>query len=66
MLIQDLADGSECSQEGDFICDTPPDPDAGIYPAMVNYTDSEMNGIYDGGTSNVICSLFCLRRGRVG
>lgn len=47
MLIQELADGSECSQKGDFICDTPPDPDAGIYAAMVNYTDCEMYGVYD-------------------
>ena len=47
MLIQELADGSECSQKGDFICDTPPDPDAGIYSTMVNYTDCEMYGVYD-------------------
>ncbi len=48
MLVQELADGSECSQKGDFICDTPPDPDAaGIYDAIVNYTDCEMYGVYD-------------------
>ncbi len=39
--------GHDCAKTGDKICDTPPDPGAGAYGAMVNYTDCEMYGAYD-------------------
>ncbi len=39
--------GLDCEKTGDQICDTPPDPGAGAYGAMVNYTDCEMYGAFD-------------------
>lgn len=38
---------ADCSKTGDLICDTPPDPGAAAYGAMVNYTDCEMYGAFD-------------------
>lgn len=38
---------ANCSTTGDYICDTPPDPGAAAYGAMVNYTDCEMYGAFD-------------------
>ncbi len=38
---------AECKTTGDYLCDTPPDPGAAAYGAMVNFTDCEMYGAYD-------------------
>jgi len=37
----------DCASTGDYICDTPPDPGAAAYAAMVNFTDCEMYGAFD-------------------
>jgi len=64
-LGMDKAVEEECDQQGDYICDTPVDPGAGVYSAMVNYTSCEMFGAFDKNgveykpTINNFMSYYC-------
>jgi hypothetical protein len=45
--FDEAAKGDDCSQKGDGLCSTPPDPGAAAYTAMVNFTACEMFGAFD-------------------